>query len=468
MLARLRARRLAALMIFIGLLCLVWAAVLFLGPLDRADKLSSVLSGFAALISCVSGFWLLLREQSPGRPEDGRTDRATRAGAKSVRANSSQPPGGQSVTGDRNILVSGDFRGRDLTVHGDRYGFGPGAVTAIVTTLLLVVFLVVFSVFRLRQSPVDSLRMGAYTVELQGSTLGGATFHRQGVLRVAPSVDGSPFNWCLMVGNPWAGGSGAVWFGSYGTCFGSGADVALAAVLVKGSHVQLSPIEVDLPLGKNLNAFSVSSSLTANPMIPDRGDVILDVRGSRIEGSINLQGIQAFGGSGRGIFTAQIMGQLSSFDSNALIDAPLEQSSAAEPFAVTGEAANIKGARFTVSRLISFRQVTGSPAFVERARARIMGATFVVEKRLGGSFVYAPPDSRTDLFPIIGDVAGTSPLWILSGRANVGESLASAETTVGGSLDLSGGEPLLRLKLETSTPGNKTAYEIEAILKERP
>ncbi|MFC8845288.1 MULTISPECIES: hypothetical protein [unclassified Micromonospora] len=111
------------------------------------------------------------------------------------------------------------------------------------------------------------------------------------------------------------------------------------------------------------------------------------------------------------------------------------------------------------------RRLQGSPEFVKTARARFAGALLIVDARDGGRFVYDPPDSRTDVFPVTGTVTSAEPVYVLSGQRSAGEGVTTANAVVGGMLDLGGNEPVIRLTLTTTALATTTSYEVEAVLR---
>ncbi|MEM7272644.1 MAG: hypothetical protein AAF547_06140 [Actinomycetota bacterium] len=56
---------------------------------------------------------------------------------------------------------------------------------------------------------------------------------------------------------------------------------------------------------------------------------------------------------------------------------------------------------YVLVELTEFRQLDGQPQWAELAQARLATATWSFD---GGSFVFDPPDVRTDLFPLRGSV----------------------------------------------------------------
>jgi hypothetical protein len=91
---------------------------------------------------------------------------------------------------------------------------------------------------------------------------------------------------------------------------------------------------------------------------------------------------------------------------------------------------------------------------------------FVIDARDGGEFVYDPPNSRDDVFPITGTITGNGPVFVLAGTRSAGEGVTAASAEIGGTLDLSGAAPVVRLTLHTTLGiGTASGYEIEAILQ---
>lgn len=119
----------------------------------------------------------------------------------------------------------------------------------------------------------------------------------------------------------------------------------------------------------------MASGVTATAYTPDQGEIRFDADGPRLEGAISLQGV------------GETAPALNGSDST--------------------------GTRYSVQTVVSLAQLKGGPDDVDRARARIAGAAvFVIDERDGGDFVYAPADSRTDLFPVeAGSRARSRSTW---------------------------------------------------------
>lgn len=187
-----------------------WAWYLSGRSLQDAGNASSVLGGFAAVVFGVTGVVLgvaALRQTTQQAGHD-------------------QGAGGNGpVMGDRAVYVPGSFRGNVFTGdHTTITGWSPRAAWVIGLVMALAASASVASVVvALRgdgpSQPVP-VRVGAYTVTVRGSAIGGDPFELQGELRVRRPTDGQPYEWCLKVGNPrGAPKPGAVWFGTNGTCF---------------------------------------------------------------------------------------------------------------------------------------------------------------------------------------------------------------------------------------------------------
>ncbi len=312
----------------------------------------------------------------------------------------------------------------------------------------------------------EPVRVGAYTVTVRGSAIGGDPFELQGELRVRRSTDGQPYEWCLKVGNPWgAPKPGAIWFGTNGTCFGSGVDRAVATVReTAGEHI-LTPVDPPPSLRDGRNAFTATSGVLSGAYVPDGGDVRFRASPSRLEGTLSLQGLEALAGlSTRGTFTATFTAALVSDDPEALVSSPID------PKYGDGEQPpappDVKGVRYTVRTIVSFTLKAGSEEFLGTARTRFAEAVFVIDARDGGEFVYDPPNSRDDVFPITGTITGKDPVFVLAGTRSAGEGVTAASAEIGGTLDLSGDAPVVRLTLRTTLGiGTASGYEIEAVLQ---
>ncbi|WP_170990925.1 hypothetical protein [Herbidospora galbida] len=299
------------------------------------------------------------------------------------------------------------------------------------------------------QTPRAGLGAGTYTVILEGSVANGSPFTRQGELRVR-----RPSDWCLRVGNPaGAPAPGAIWFASDASCFDGSADDVFAEWATDGEQTVLTPVNH----ARSMNLFNAVSGVTAAAYTPDRGEVRFQADGAQVTGTINLQGVDLMGGTAeRGVFTAKFEAAQISDDPEALISSPEDPAATSE---LTPSDAT--GARYSVKTVISLDQLQGDPGNLDAARARIAGAIFVIDARDGGDFLYAPPDSRDDLFPVEGTVSGAEPAYVVSGD----RAADQAKVAVGGAVDLSGAEPVIHLTVTTTAFSKVTSYEFRAVLR---
>ncbi|WP_162641399.1 hypothetical protein [Streptosporangium sp. 'caverna'] len=363
---------------------------------------------------------------------------------------------GPVVTGDENTLIFGNFSRRQQK-----------AIWSILSLILLIgTTTIIFIIGDYGQSERSTpVQIGAYTVVLSGSAIGSARFDQQGELRIRKSTDHLPYELCLKVGNPWgAPAPGAIWFGTNGTCFGSGLDAAVVHIRENNGETLITPVDPPPTLKQSMNSFTATPGILAGAYVPDRGEIRFRTSASKIEGAFSLQGLDAFGRSTRGTFTATLTASLVSDDPEALISSPIEPVPYASSKKSNPDTYKANGKRYTVKNIISFKQLQGSAEFIKRAQARFTGAVFVIDSREGGSFVYDPPDSRSDIFPIIGTVVGVNPVYILSGQQS-SEDL-TAKATINGMLDISGSEPTITITL-TTTGTTTTSYEVGAILQLR-
>ncbi|WP_066373044.1 hypothetical protein [Herbidospora mongoliensis] len=302
----------------------------------------------------------------------------------------------------------------------------------------------------------------AYTVVLEGSAAGGAPFTRQGELRIRKSTGGQPFDWCLRVGNPvGTPAPGAIWFASNASCLGGAEDDVYAQWETDGDQTVLTPVSQTT---KEMNFFTVTSGVMATAYTPDRGEIRFTADGSRLEGAISLQGVDGTGSAERGVFTATLDADQISDDPEALISSPVDPQ-VADSTAPELSESDATGTRYSVRTVISLNQLKGDPDNLDSARARIAGAVFVIDERDGGDFVYAPADSRDDLFPVEGRVADAEPVYVISGEREAD----NAKVTVGGTFDRSGPDPVINLTVTTTAviggSANVASYEFRAILQ---
>lgn len=435
-----------------------WAWFLSGKTLQEAGNWSSVLAGFTAVTFGLAGLLVaVLALPTSRRKSIARVDEI----AKLVSIRSVQVEGSVKapvIAGDKNKV----WVGSQLVRH-----------QWLLWLIVLMVLLAIVGILMLIAAALDAnkkraepVRIGAYTVTIRGSAIGGSTFEQQGELRIRHATDSLPFEWCLMVGQPWgAPVPGAIWFGTNGTCFERGADKPVVTLSESAGETVLTPANPPSALRDSMNAFTATSGILSTAYVPDRGEVRFRYTASRIEGSISLQGLDAFGGSARGTFTTTLAATLVSEDPEALLSSPIEPVPGADAKASNRDSSQVAGIRYTVKTVTLFNQLQGSPEFVKTARARFAGTVFIVDARDGGRFVYDPPNSRTDIFPVTGTVTSAEPVYVLTGERSVGEGATAAEATVGGTLDLSGDEPIIRLTLTSTAITTTTSYKVEAILR---
>ncbi|MFF5108635.1 hypothetical protein [Streptosporangium sp. NPDC000509] len=362
---------------------------------------------------------------------------------------------GSIITGDRNTLIFGSFSKRQQR-----------AIWSVLLAILIIGSATIMIIIgdRDEKGRPPPVRTGAYTVLLRGSAFGGATFDQQGELRIRDSSSHPPYEWCLKVGNPWgAPAYGALWFGTVGTCFDGGLDETVARIQEKDGETRISPDASPSAPGQSGNSFTATSGLASGVYIPDRGEVRFRASGSKLEGTISLQGLQGTGESSIGIFTATLNASLVSDDPEAVISSPVQPVPYGGPTDSTSGKGGAKTKRYAIKTVVSFSQREGDPRSIKDARARFAGAVLVINTGEGGDFVYDPPGSRTDVFPVTGKVINAESVYILAGQRSSKD--ATTKAVVGGTLDLSGNEPSVRLTLTTTTT-ETTSYEAEAVLRE--
>jgi hypothetical protein len=108
----------------------------------------------------------------------------------------------------------------------------------------------------------------------------------------------------------------------------------------------------------------------------------------------------------------------------------------------------------------------GDSAFVNSARARFAGTVFVIDARDGGRLRYDPPNSRTDVFPLDDTVTAAASVYVLAGRRTAGMDVTAVTAEVGGTLDLSGADPVVRLTISTAAL-NATSCQVAAVLPDQ-
>jgi hypothetical protein len=354
-----------------------------------------------------------------------------------------------NVSGSRNVI------GHHITV-----GFGATAFLGMIIVIVLGSAGIAFVSSRTVAATPDSLKDGAYLAEVRGSVQGSA-FDREGALRVRPGHDGLPYQWCLEVGNPWGTPTaGGIWFGTNGTCFGSGRDAALTDMQTEGSTTRIHPDVSGLPLNENLNAFAASSGDRPSVFVPESGDISFTVSDSTLTGEISLSGPPGIGSGAQGQITMALSARLVSTDPDAIMSLPSESPSSSPQASGSSRGQGIEGTRFTIKSIDTLNQTAGSVAFMDSERERIKDAALTVQERLGGSFVWAPANSRTDLFPLIGQVNGYPPIFELTGQATANKgTIVRTTVKIHGFLNLSGEEPRLVLDETVISQGKTFSYE---------
>jgi hypothetical protein len=123
------------------------------------------------------------------------------------------------------------------------------------------------------------------------------------------------------------------------------------------------------------------------------------------------------------------------------------------------------GDRYAVRTVLAFEVVQGNTAFEANAKRRVTGAIMIVNAG-AGTFEWAPADSRTDVYPVQGKVTlASGGVSILSGERRTGEGVTFARAIVGGTLDVSGSEPVAELTLTTETSVNTAIYRAKVVLQ---
>lgn len=152
--------------------------------------------------------------------------------------------------------------------------------------------------------------------------------------------------------------------------------------------------------------------------------------------------------------------RLVSTDPDAIMSLPSASPSGSPQASGSSRGQAVEGARFTIKSIDALNQTAGSVAFMDSERERIRDAALTVQERLGGSFVWAPANSRTDLFPLIGQVNGYAPIFELTGqaKANAG-TIVETTVKIHGFLNLSGDEPRLTLDETVISQGKTFSYE---------
>jgi hypothetical protein len=172
-----------------------------------------------------------------------------------------------------------------------------------------------------RSSHADELRVGTYSATVRGTGPDGKAFEARGELRIRPTIDELPYQWCLKVGLP-AGDPkpGAIWFGSDGSCFGAGRRSPVVTWRESGGEYVLAPLNPPPKVTESLNMFYATTVVMAEANQPDGGDLRFRAQGSTLTGTINLQGV-ALGNARRGAYAATLEASFVSGDPEAPVHA---------------------------------------------------------------------------------------------------------------------------------------------------
>lgn len=305
--------------------------------------------------------------------------------------------------------------------------------------------------------PDASLRTGTYQVSVTGSAGAGERFERDGELRVFDHGD-DPFKLCLQVGNPLAPTAlGAIQFGTHGDCFG---DTLLASMVSfeddDGTFV-LAPTDTFTSDAGVLNSFTVALGVTTPDYIPDGGTFTISSDDRAASGTINLRGLSRWG-SNTANYTASFDAQHVSDDPNEIVSGP--GTTTIPPVGLS----DANAVRYRVAEIVRFEQTQGLDSWIDSARTRLENSVFEIGQ---SEFVYAPPDARTDIYPLIGTTTSDGETMTLEGSA---ES-TGATARVNGVLSTSDDTTVLTLTLRSATPaadGETVAeYNATVVLVER-
>lgn len=337
----------------------------------------------------------------------------------------------------------------------------PLVLTAMLASLMVAG---VAAAYMLWPAAPPRLAAGTYLVSLRGTAANGATFDRQGELRIRETADvGLPYLLCLKVGFA-AGdpGPGAVWFGSQPSCFGSDAPGPLVDMRIEGRDIVIEPRAHGLEPAEAMWQFSITSGLFSCHYAPDSGQVRLTPSGTAIAGALNLRGLDSCGSSGQGTFTAELSATRVSPDPYALISMPGLPVEAAPPTGST-----LTGARYAVQRIQSVELTEGNLAWLDSTRRRI-GAAILVLDHAAEEFEWALPDARPDLFPLRGrfTIDPTGVLVLTAERSSEQGSITT-RVTWSGTLDPRGAVPVLEFMSSTtdSTMTNPQSYRAQVQLR---
>lgn len=104
---------------------------------------------------------------------------------------------------------------------------------------------------------------------------------------------------------------------------------------------------------------------------------------------------------------------------------------------------------FRTQQVISLNVIQGQPQFRQNAIQRLAGAAWQFNPN--GTFVFAPANSRTDLYPLSGTFQTQGNITRFQGSRRANSSVSSNLAQVNGIIDLSSGQTVMTINWSTGS-----------------
>jgi len=104
---------------------------------------------------------------------------------------------------------------------------------------------------------------------------------------------------------------------------------------------------------------------------------------------------------------------------------------------------------YRTRQIVNLQVVQGQPQWGQRAAQRLAGAVWQFNP--DGTFIFAPPDSRDDLYPLRGNFQNRGNIITFQGGSRAGNSVSSNAAQVTGQIDYSTGQPVMTLEWANGT-----------------
>jgi hypothetical protein len=104
---------------------------------------------------------------------------------------------------------------------------------------------------------------------------------------------------------------------------------------------------------------------------------------------------------------------------------------------------------FRTQQVISLDVIQGRPQSRQNAIERLAGAAWQFNP--DGTFIFAPANSRTDIYPLSGTFQTQGNTTNFQGSRRANDSVSSNLGQVNGSIDISSGQPVMTINWSTSS-----------------